>query len=537
MRSYFQLGFSFHPGCESDSETIEPLTEVQTSYSQISTGLNNYISWFSKIKGKLRNESREKFEAHQNEVLISVKQLYERKGRQLPGQRANIPGKKETSTTQYTRNDVENDQDRWIDTLSKMAENENDCFEGQVGVKKRPLKNRWCDLMLDLFIDVQRHELIPTKRLSKFLNEENKGRIISSYFLDRYPSFDETAVYLNFNLKLTLQENPFNKPLSIFCKLLDENVWEFVEFDYLESWIKGLARRPLTSPSFSALAKEFLQVAPLATQPISASTVLDERMSEYFMKLLLFTVSSNQHVSDSSSVLLIDSKLGLDILSFILRYRKETISSELLKEIRESSLFIYLRVLEESIRLFSLFNYYVYFRGKEIHGNIKEEELVQTSALSSRSISRFDRPPRLSEKIKQKLLGDKYLAGCYKNLRISKSYFTRGLHDFEDSWDYEYPTPIVDMSDIIHSPLRDVLSKKLGLVDEIGKEIDSQARALLGEVMKIEAVISIWPAHRFPRFVENLYSSCVLLASSCERTHSDIIQKRSTSFQLKQKGF
>jgi hypothetical protein len=72
---------------------------------------------------------------------------------------------------------------------------------------KYPMKHGWYEMIMNLLLDLQKHNILPESLLSDFLNKETHGQLIWKYVNSRvYPSVP--MLYLNFDLKLSLQEDP-----------------------------------------------------------------------------------------------------------------------------------------------------------------------------------------------------------------------------------------------------------------------------------------------------------------------------------------
>jgi hypothetical protein len=62
-----------------------------------------------------------------------------------------------------------------------------------------------CDLMIDMFIGFQNHQVFRDDHLTVFLNRENRGKLIVAYVMGRFPrrtNHFTRVPYVNFNLKI-----------------------------------------------------------------------------------------------------------------------------------------------------------------------------------------------------------------------------------------------------------------------------------------------------------------------------------------------
>ncbi|KAH9451096.1 hypothetical protein Pst134EB_018594 [Puccinia striiformis f. sp. tritici] len=97
---------------------------------------------------------------------------------------------------------------------------------------------RWCDLMTKFFSDLKQHEIITIYSLNSFLNRYNKGQFILSYVNVKMFPHNSHNVYLNFNLKLSLQENSYGTQMANVLECLDHKTWKQIEFHHLISCSK-----------------------------------------------------------------------------------------------------------------------------------------------------------------------------------------------------------------------------------------------------------------------------------------------------------
>jgi hypothetical protein len=76
---------------------------------------------------------------------------------------------------------------------------------------ERSRVQRWCELIMTLLSDLKKHQILPeSPLLSYFLNEETRGQLIWQY-LDSRSFRSAHTIYLNFDPKLSLQEDSSTK--------------------------------------------------------------------------------------------------------------------------------------------------------------------------------------------------------------------------------------------------------------------------------------------------------------------------------------
>ncbi|PLW07939.1 hypothetical protein PCANC_23948 [Puccinia coronata f. sp. avenae] len=74
---------------------------------------------------------------------------------------------------------------------------------------ERSRGHRWCELMMTLLADLQTHRILPESSdiLSEFLNRTTRGQLVWQYINSR-SSPSARRMYLNFDIKLSMQEDP-----------------------------------------------------------------------------------------------------------------------------------------------------------------------------------------------------------------------------------------------------------------------------------------------------------------------------------------
>ncbi|KAA1088949.1 hypothetical protein PGT21_001654 [Puccinia graminis f. sp. tritici] len=246
------------------------------------------------------------------------------------------------------------------------------------------------ELMIDFFIDIQKHQIISNKSLSDFLNSGKMGRLISIYAISRFPiddSWDVEKVYLNFNLKLSLQENPLTSKMAGILKLLDPDTWKNIELDYLHVQL-SLPRNGNSLKGFSQIKKDFLELSSNRKEFLSEKNY---RLEPFFHKLVSY-ISQLKIMSDFelSRKSFIEIKHLNDMINILVDYYPHRISMAFMQDRKDVSSII--STFQESVGLVaSLFHsWYIRERLIEVEKKTKDPYLDLLVDLNeNRTISRF----------------------------------------------------------------------------------------------------------------------------------------------------
>ncbi|KAA1081457.1 hypothetical protein PGT21_035833 [Puccinia graminis f. sp. tritici] len=132
------------------------------------------------------------------------------------------------------------------------------------------------NLVLNIFHDLQKHEIITKESLSDFMNTKNGPRLILDYAIMGFHLSVPTAedAYSNFNLKLSLQHGPATERTAEIFKLLNNETWKWIEFEYLR------ARFNYSADDLDSTKSEFLVVASPNNKEPS-----EKGIEEVFIKL------------------------------------------------------------------------------------------------------------------------------------------------------------------------------------------------------------------------------------------------------------
>ncbi|KAA1075688.1 hypothetical protein PGTUg99_034711 [Puccinia graminis f. sp. tritici] len=124
--------------------------------------------------------------------------------------------------------------------------------------------NQWCDLIVNFLVDLKQHEILTDTNytLTSFFNQEDLAHFVLRYLKIRL-SHDIDEVYLNFNLKLSLQEDFSMAQMAHILKFLDQEAWKQIEFGYLKFWINRYLEAA-KSPEYELIeiVERFLELSP-----------------------------------------------------------------------------------------------------------------------------------------------------------------------------------------------------------------------------------------------------------------------------------
>lgn len=523
LKASSTIGSSLDSKREDVQGTSELLKNLKSSYSAKSKMFDACLVGFSELSSQLTDERREIFLAHQEDVRTAIESLYEPRIRGLLGPPADHFQATLTPVLQDTNQDIpKRSPHAWLDTFSKMAETEEDCLKDRIGPKERLFKNGWNDLMIDLFIDLHKYQLIPPSDLSKFLNEQDQGKLILSYFLNRFSLFDENAVYLNFNFKLTFQENPFNKPLADFSLLIEEKIWKRIEFGYLKAWISSYRKNRSAAPLIESLAEEFLEIASPENE---SNTLLVTRTEAYSERLLDFIAVRPQPKNILNSFYTIESKLLFDMINYIMRYCRQNISLGFFKTLESSLAYNHLVALDTSITFLSVTTNLAYLRAKELLANVKEDS---GERMDSTTLAQPPRGRRLPEFLIRQWSGAEYLAGPYDILKLSDYSVSKILHDVLNSWDYE----LIPGHIKYEAPSRRDLLKKSKMVDGALEAASLQARMISREDAILKYGSALVSKENRPGYISSCLYSGLFKMSFWERYTYKILMDYKDSFTL-----
>ncbi|WAR62498.1 hypothetical protein PtB15_15B83 [Puccinia triticina] len=180
------------------------------------------------------------------------------------------------------------------------------------------------DIMIDFFIDLQNLEIITKNCLSNFLNKEGGSRIISSYAFNRFcqPTWDMCKIYMNFNIKLSLLEGPATAKMGDLLKVLEEDAWRKIEFDYLKAQIMAYTKdAPQEIPyQMEHLFNRFIELEHMDKVSVENMQDFINHSMKHLGDEFKTEVAERDEIEANS---LIKTKLVYDMISYLLRHHKD----------------------------------------------------------------------------------------------------------------------------------------------------------------------------------------------------------------------
>ncbi|PLW35447.1 hypothetical protein PCANC_14683 [Puccinia coronata f. sp. avenae] len=111
-----------------------------------------------------------------------------------------------------------------MDSISRKSE---------VDFWKSPmLESSWYRMMMNLLSDFQTHEILLDTLLSDYLNQQTHGQIIWHY-LNSISIPSVPTLYLNFDVKLSLLEDPSMEKYRNIFQMLNEETWKNIEAEHI----------------------------------------------------------------------------------------------------------------------------------------------------------------------------------------------------------------------------------------------------------------------------------------------------------------
>ncbi|KAI7940172.1 hypothetical protein MJO28_013824 [Puccinia striiformis f. sp. tritici] len=109
-----------------------------------------------------------------------------------------------------------NSRKEWLKSIAEVGKIWNTSRSPDLPLRL-PMIRRWFDLMMNVIVELQKHQILSNAYLSHFLNEEDRGQFILRYVATKSYPTEISSVYVNFNQKLSLLEDPsMAKMVNIF---------------------------------------------------------------------------------------------------------------------------------------------------------------------------------------------------------------------------------------------------------------------------------------------------------------------------------
>lgn len=397
---------------------------------------DNWKREFNKLK--LAEDSATKFREHLDKISKSISNLFQMKIYELKGKPYSFEAVNNNFSGDLTEVLLGNWKKQWFDFVEDLRETSN-LLKGGKDSMERSVSNRWNDLMIAFLNDVQKYKLVDELSLRQFLNGPTRGGLITTYLLNRFPVLDLTAVYLNFDLELSLKRNP---DMAELLQLLDDQTWEQIKLDYLLNRLQSL---PHPATHFNTHAESFVAaMSESETQTTGELTNSMESLAEDLCHYLLFSFEAGQANRFLTPRELIDYKLAYDMLKFIMHYRKSQLSDGLLTQMKEGLHFKQIRAMEEGLVLLASYTHTMYTRSKEVFYSIRDKRKIEsiqelrslwgsmTKLISrvfgsvSNELHGVKQPiQEIPDEVKEAWSGTSYMTGFDEHDRISETFLTK----------------------------------------------------------------------------------------------------------------
>ncbi|KAA1075677.1 hypothetical protein PGTUg99_034520 [Puccinia graminis f. sp. tritici] len=387
------------------------LENLKKCASKTLSSMRSLMAEFSNLK--ITESERRKIKSHMNHVEKAVRNLFHRRIIKLQNNpylflgHSNEPIADDNYTEIFKMAEKE-----WLKTAANSK-----AFSQLLDIKDHPKRRvmfkKWCDIMLKLFVDLKKHEVIPEENLAEFLNKDDQGKFIGFYICKRsFPEHDLHAAYLNFNIKLSLQEG---SPLmnaqyvsNFFDTVVDKDTWEKIEFNCLNSLVEknsqynqeqGITHENLY---FIEIKRIFDDLNPEVNTPES----LQPKIKGFFELLVgyisLQIISEDDFLTDDD---LWELKILHGMLIHLIRFHVNDLPPQFLQEFMKSNDFYLVRLFEETMGLLSNLFHFFHVLSKDVFQTSKsalmDEELSEMFNFStllidsnqSRNFSNFDHVP------------------------------------------------------------------------------------------------------------------------------------------------
>jgi hypothetical protein len=186
------------------------IKEIQQYHMALSEKVESFEKEFKGLKGQFPNNGQQ-FEAHIFNLKMAAGNLYKRKVKHLNGNRYSVSWKEEELPNDLWDAIYKKVATGWLSSFHDVVQA--GVYEGQA----RLLLAHWSDLMMDFFLDLKELELIPESSLSESWSKAT-GQFVSCYLLGKFPPFDVTTTYLNFDLIASIVEDRNSTRLKILSQ-------------------------------------------------------------------------------------------------------------------------------------------------------------------------------------------------------------------------------------------------------------------------------------------------------------------------------
>ncbi|KAA1069172.1 hypothetical protein PGT21_015074 [Puccinia graminis f. sp. tritici] len=386
------------------------LENLKKCASKTLSSMRSLRAEFSNLK--VTESERRKLEHHMDEVERAVRNLFHRRIIELQDKpylflgHSNEPIADDNYTEIFKMAEKE-----WLKTAANSK-----AFSQLLDIKDHPKRRvmfkKWCDIMLKLFVDLEKHEVIPEENLAEFLNKDDQGKFIGFYICKRsFPEHHLHAAYLTFNIRLSLQEgSPLMNAeyvLNFFDTVVNKDMWEKIEFNYLNSLVENNSQYAQEQGInqniyFIEIKGHFHELDPQINTPES----LQPKIKPFFE--LLVEYISSQIISEEDFLTdddLWELKILHGMLFYVIRFHVDDLPARFLQEFMKSNDFYLVRLFEETMGLLSNLFHLFHAVSKDVFQTSKsaqmDEELSEMFNFStllidsnqSRNFSNFDHVP------------------------------------------------------------------------------------------------------------------------------------------------
>lgn len=288
--------------------------------------------------------------AHMRNVITTVRNIFERRLWKMEGKEyAGIETKlnEDVLNKIFSKVHVE-----WLQTVSRIGGFQKD-WPQQNHKELWELKNCWNDLMIEILVDVQSHELIPMEEIYSFLNHLDEGRIVSNYICNRFYGYGLVPAYINFDMSLEsrLESHPVTKRMGKIFQLINKETWKKIEVAYLIFCIESNKTFLQMSTDFIQIGLEFTEITSWSPQ----KKKLPNEIQLFFQKLVnhLLGLKHKENFHSFKTEEVIEFKFYYEMLYILINYFRQGLSDDYLKMIGNSEMFNKLEGFENMLRLIS----------------------------------------------------------------------------------------------------------------------------------------------------------------------------------------
>ncbi|KAA1135383.1 hypothetical protein PGTUg99_019142 [Puccinia graminis f. sp. tritici] len=199
--------------------------------------------------------------------------------------------------------------------------------QSQVTSQADLLRQRLAEISVHFLAALERQKLISGPRLSELINDPHEDNMLFRYIIQKAgPVNNLSKVYLNFDLKLSLQNSHFTEDIHDLLKNLNEATWQNLRRLYL-----GAQLKIFETSTLGEVGKQFLHY----TSPTKLAEGLEgpshASPKEWFLVTLLPQVFLPLSPSFDMNEELVKSKLLHGMIAFMIQYHVKDVMETLKK--------------------------------------------------------------------------------------------------------------------------------------------------------------------------------------------------------------